>query len=253
MRASGRPAAAGRRRVDLGARRRPARRRLRRAHDAARGLRRAACWPAKPRGKARRRRSRRWRSPSGPTRSPTPEGTGPTASTCAIRRTARCCARPWPSTDAADVGHRRPDPDRPGRSAGRDLLQRVVRRPDRDAVGGLAGRGRSRVPPVARRRGVRRRAGVERGALGRGAVAPAARRRVSRPRAARPADRRPHGVRTCRARADRRVRARRDVRPGPPDGRRPDAAEKRGVRGQAAGRRVPFRRAAATATASACA
>ena len=152
------------------------------------------------------------------------------------------------------VGHGRPDAARPRRSAGRDLLQRVLRRPDGGAVRGLAGRRRSRVPSVARRRGMRRRARLERRGRGRRLAARAAGGRVSRPT----------GRETCGSSAatvsgragrvliDGLSRARSRARTcGWRSARR--RLQKRGLRRQAAGRRATASRGAGTATAWACA
>ena len=102
-----------------------------------------------------RRRSRRWPSPCGPMRLRIWADTGPTVSTCAIRHIVRSCVPPHARGGARGTGDGREGPAGSG-GAGVDLLQRIVRRANRDSFGRMARRRRSALSSFPRRRCMRR-------------------------------------------------------------------------------------------------
>ena len=151
-----------------------ARRRLHR-HRRCRSRRMSrACWPARRCATASRRRSRRWRSPSGRLRSANRGGIAPTGSISAIRPIVRWCERRWRPPSARRRRRRAGCCCCATASPASIYYSRVVRRPHRDAVRRLARRRGSAVLPSQRRRRLRGRAGVDGGAARSGSAAGAA-------------------------------------------------------------------------------
>ena len=128
------------------------------------------------------------------------------------------------------------------RRAGVGVLQRVVRRPHRAAVGSLARRQGPRIPPFSRRRCVRRDAGLDRRAVLARLDPGVARGGVHRQGASRCPHPRPQRVRTGDRAASGGILAGPHLRPGPARGCRPHAwlaaHQEHGVRPQPNRRRL---------------